>query len=603
VQPGFCKEKDSMKIVMRIALLSILAAVVIVLGPGPTAGPAAGEEAVKKKVAAAAPGGDVQKPETSNTKPAAAEKTAEAKVEASNEDDDGDEKDEGQELMEDALSILAESDEAWKKGDVESALDLLDQAYSLVLDANGDPNVSRQKDDLRLIISKRILAIYNSIHTAAPGKRGEIPLEMNADVEYEIRQFQTRERDFFISAYHRSGLHRPSIVKALKQAGLPEELSWLPLVESGFKVTAYSPARALGIWQFIPSTGYKYGMTRDEWIDERMNIEKSTQAAIGYMKDLHEMFGDWLTVLAAYNCGEGRVMRVMSHQHVNYLDHFWDLYRQLPRETARYVPRFLATLHIIRDPKKYGMDLGQPMEKPMDYEKIKTNKPMKLADIASNINVSEELLCQLNSELRYKATPDREYDLKVPLEAGERLVAVMDDIPRFEQPRYVMTTRRGVVRHRVRRGETLTSIANRYRTSVAAIRDYNRISTAKGLYAGQRLIVPVRGRVERRYAATEASTKRANVRAKHTGGTPATYRIQKGDTLIMLARRFHTTIPELKKLNGMKNNLLIPGRVIKVGAAQAASAEDDSQPAVKKKPVPKKKVVKKKVAVKKTAED
>jgi len=591
-----------MKTLMRIALLSILTAAIIVLGPGPATGPAAGDDVAGKQVAAAVPGGDAQKPaEAANSKPAAA-KPAEAKVEASDEGDDGDDKDEGQELMEDALSILAESDEAWKKGDIESALDLLDQAYSLVLDADGDPNVARQKDDLRLIISKRILAIYNSIHTAVPGKRSEIPLEMNADVEFEIKQFQTRERDFFINAYHRSGLHRPAIVKALKQAGLPEELSWLPLVESGFKVTAYSPARALGIWQFIPSTGYKYGMTRDEWIDERMDVEKSTQAAIGYMKDLHGMFGDWLTVLAAYNCGEGRVLRVISHQHVNYLDHFWDLYRQLPRETARYVPRFLATLHIIKDPKKYGMDLGQPMEKPMDYEKIKTNKPMKLADIASNINVSEELLCQLNSELRYKATPDREYDLKVPLEAGERLAACMDDIPRYEQPRYT-AARRGVVRHRVRRGETLASIANRYRTSAAAIREYNRISTAKGIYVGQRLIVPVRGRVERRYAAAEASTQRSNVRAKNTAGTPATYRIKKGDTLIMLARRFHTTIPELKKLNGMKGNVLIPGRVIKVGAVQAASAEDDSPPAVKKKPVPKKKVVKKKVAVQKSADN
>jgi len=103
-------------------------------------------------------------------------------------------------------------------------------------------------------------------------------------------------------------------------------------VESGFKVGAYSRARALGLWQFIPSTGYKFGLTRDEWVDERMDVLKSTHAAIAYLKELHAMFGDWMTVLASYNCGEGRVLRVISRQHVNYFDRFWDLYSKLPNE-------------------------------------------------------------------------------------------------------------------------------------------------------------------------------------------------------------------------------------------------------------------------------
>ena len=581
-----------MKKTKRMALWGLLLLIAAVFGPQLLMiDSASGEEKIETKAAVQPQAADVQKP-GDLLPPQAKVPEKPGDITADDEDDDDDGDDEGQDLMEDALALLGESQESWNKGDIETALELLDQAYFLILDANGDPAVARQKDDLRLIISKRILAIYNSIHTVTKGKRGEIPLVMNADVEYEIKQFQTRERDFFISAYHRSGIHRPSIVKALKQAGLPEELSWLPLVESGFKITAFSPARALGIWQFIPSTGYKYGMTRDEWIDERMDVEKSTQAAIGYMKDLHGMFGDWLTVLAAYNCGEGRILRVISRQHLNYLDHFWDLYRQLPRETARYVPRFLATLAIIKDPKKYGMDLGEPAEKPLNYETVKTSKPMKLQEIASHINVSEDLLIQLNSELRYKATPDRDYDLKVPPEAGEKLVAIVDDIPRYEQPRYAMSRRGVVVRHRVRRGESMASIANRYRTSVAAIREYNRLSASKGVFVGQRLIVPVRGG-ERRYAA-ETSAQRANSRAQQAGGTTAQYRIKKGDTLIMLARRYHTTIPELKRLNGMKGNVLMPGKVIKVSAQAQASADDPV--AVKKKPVPRKKVVKKRRA-------
>ncbi|HOW57704.1 MAG TPA: lytic transglycosylase domain-containing protein, partial [Smithellaceae bacterium] len=284
------------------------------------------------------------------------------------------EKEEEQDMMERALDLLELADSSWEKGDVEDALDTLDRAYALILDTDGDIEIARQKDDLRLLISRRVLAIYSARQTVASGKASEIPLVMNSDVEKEIRSFQGYEREFFISSYQRSGIYREMMVQELRKAGLPEELSWLPLVESGFKISALSSARALGLWQFIPSTGYKFGLSRDEWIDERMDAEKSTHAAIAYLKELHSMFGDWMTVLAAYNCGEGRVMRVISRQHVNYFDRFWDLYNQLPRETARYVPRFLATLHIIKNPGKYGMDLAGVAEKQKQYEKVKVNR-------------------------------------------------------------------------------------------------------------------------------------------------------------------------------------------------------------------------------------
>ena len=171
------------------------------------------------------------------------------------------------------------------------------------------------------------------------------------------------------------------IVGALKEAGLPEELAWLPLIESGFKTRAFSSARALGLWQFIPSTGYKFGLKRDTWIDERLNQEKATKAAIAYLKELHQIFGDWTTVLAGYNCGEGRVLKRIRNQKINYLDNFWDLYTQLPRETARYVPRFLATLHILKDPAGYGFILGEP-DAPVSYETVNIQKSVQLKEVA-----------------------------------------------------------------------------------------------------------------------------------------------------------------------------------------------------------------------------
>ena len=479
---------------------------------------------------------------------------------------------EEQNIMEDALALLEQSDAYWKKGDLENALELLDQAYELVIETNGDPAIARQKDDLRLLISKRILAIYSSKQPVTTGKRSEIPIVMNADVEKEIRSFQSFERDFFIAAYQRSGLHRQMIVRELKKEGLPEELSWLPLVESGFKISALSKARALGPWQFIPSTGYKYGLNRDEWIDERMDPEKSTRAAISYMKDLHNMFGDWLTVLAAYNCGEGRVLRVISGQNPNYLDRFWDLYHRLPYETARYVPRFLATLHIVRDPAKYGMDLGQPVEKQVPSESVKSNKTMRLRDIAASLEIQEDLLNSLNPELRLRMTPDRDYALKVPIEMSEKYAQVAEGIQQVEKPKTQsrLASLSGFKRHKVKRGETIASIARTYNVSVGSIMSSNSLSGKRGVRVGQQLRVPVK---PGRNNAKDVSAQTVDNDGTRT--EPITkYKVKKGDTLSSVAQQFNTTAQEIKKLNNINGNSLKRGTTIKISGPLAINKTD-----------------------------
>jgi membrane-bound lytic murein transglycosylase D len=457
-------------------------------------------------------------------------------------------------IMEEALLLLDESHKFWVKGEMEEALDMLDQAYALLIDTNGNPDITRQKDDLRLMISKRILAIYNSLQSVAEGKRAEIPIITNADVEKEIHQFQTVERDFFISSYQRSMIYRPVILRELRKAGLPEELSWLPLVESGFRISALSSARALGLWQFIPSTGYKYGLNRDDWVDERMDVEKSTQAAIDYFKDLHAMFGDWLTVLAGYNCGEGRVMRTIAAQHINYLDRFWDLYQRLPYETARYVPRFLATLLMVRDPQKYGMDLGQgtPQTDIVSYEIAETNRCMRLQDIAQKLETPEETLYILNAELRHHMTPDRPYKLKVPIEKAEALLKMMAEIPQGDKPRgSFQTVRKVFIKHKVQRGETLSSIAKKYKTSVEAIRSANHLAKNR-LVAGRRLNVPI------------PSTKRSDSAERETpSGKAVRYEVQKGDTLSYLSERYRISVAEIRKINHLENDFLRIGQILR----------------------------------------
>ncbi len=489
-----------------------------------------------------------------------------------------------QDIMERVLELLNTSQDYWVKGDVETALEILDQAYAMLLDTNGDTDISRQKDDLRLLISKKILAIYTSKHTVTNGKRSEIPVVINAEVEREIRSFQTIERDFFIQAYQRASFFRPIVLAFLKKAGLPEELSWLPLVESGFKIRALSRARALGLWQFIPSTGYKYGLNRDDWIDERMDVEKSTLAAIGYLKDLHDMFGDWLTVLAAYNCGEGKVLRLISGQHINYLDRFWDLYNQLPHETARYVPRFLATLEIIKDPKKYGMDLEAPTDKQSTYvyETVTTAKCMNLQDIASHIDVSEDLLGILNAELRHKKTPEKEYGLKVPPESAEKLLKVMDEIPRSEKPRTAESRRAVIIRHKVKQGETVASIAKKYKTSAGDIRKYNTSLKKSGLKVGQNLSIPVRN-----IRSVKATPEKRSAGQNAQGAAKKiSYKVKKGDTIFSLAQRFDTTVSELKKTNNIKGDTLKAGQILKFyrntekeGGSRAENRKTDEAPA------------------------
>jgi membrane-bound lytic murein transglycosylase D len=389
-------------------------------------------------------------------------------------------------LLDTALELTETAQEYWEDNDMDHAIESLDQAYALILKVPGNNlKLSQQKDDLRFMISKRIMELYASRQVAVKGNYNAIPTVMNDHVQREIQSFQTLERDYFLESYKRSGRYRDEMVKALKEAGLPEELSWLPLIESGFKIRALSRSRAFGLWQFIPSTGYKFGLKRNAWIDERLDPDKSTAAAIAYFKELHQMFGDWATVLAAYNCGEGSVARVIRDSKVDYLDNFWDFYERLPRETARYFPRFLAVLAIMKEPEHYGFTLGK-LDQPLSYETCTVERPVQLKSVAEKLNVDPADLTQLNPELRRDATPDVPYALRVPPGKKELLTAELEKLPKWSPPKveYVL--------HRVRRGETLSLIALRYRTSIQRILEVNNIRSTRTLRVGQRLKIPTR---------------------------------------------------------------------------------------------------------------
>jgi membrane-bound lytic murein transglycosylase D len=444
-------------------------------------------------------------------------------------------------VLEDALYVYQDSQLAWEKGDFDTALATLDDAYSLILKLNLPPDSSliQEKNDLRLLIARRIQEIYASQLTAVGNNHQTIPLVENEHVEKQIKLFQKAERKFFEQSYKRSGLYRQMILEELRETGLPEELSWVPLIESGFKVRAYSRARALGPWQFISSTGYRYGLKRDRWIDERMDPIKSTKAALKYLSDLHSHFGDWTTALAAYNCGEYKVKKVIRNQRFNYLDNFWDLYLMLPRETASFVPRFIATLLIVNDPEKYGFDLPAP-DTPLEFVRLPMNSPIRLSSLSKAMGLKEDILSSLNPELRHDATPGYEYVLRVPLGFAEKAMIALNSLPTWIPPEATYRI------HRVRRGESLSLIAQRYRTSISAIARLNRLRRVDLIKSGQRLKIPVRGR-------SYASSPPPKLVKE---GQKLIYIVKRGDSLYKIASAFSTTVGKIKKDNSLESDLL-----------------------------------------------
>ncbi len=450
-------------------------------------------------------------------------------------------------LLDESLEAFESSQVFWDQGNFDDAFAALDRSYELMAQVplNGDPYIAQEKEDLRHLISRRIIEIYASRRTTVGDMDKAIPVEVNQYVEREIKSFQGPERKFFLESYQRSGLYRDMIVEELKAAGLPEQISWLPLVESGFKSRALSRARALGLWQFISSTGYRYGLQRDWWIDERMDPHKATLGAIGYLTDLHNLFGDWYLALAGYNCGEGNVLKAIRRQSEGYFDQFWDLYTRLPRETRRYVPRLLAVLKILEDPAAYGFnDLPEPFP-PLQWDEVEIERSAELTALDKAMSLESGTLAILNPELRRKATPGEPYELKIPAGETATLLASLDTLPEWEAP----ANRTSV--HRVRRGETLSGIASRYGTRVSVLMDLNNLRSANRIWPGQQLYVPDgSGSGSRSYRSADALSPGAEIN----------YSVRRGDNLWSLANRYGTTVERIKRDNNLRSSTLQPGQ-------------------------------------------
>ncbi len=385
----------------------------------------------------------------------------------------------------------------------------------------------------------------------------EILIESNPRVTKALQYLQTVGRKPFEKYLKRSGKYMDIMREIIKSKSLPENLVYLPFIESGFSAKAYSWAHAVGFWQFIAGTGRKYGLNRNWWMDERRDFIKSTHAACDYLAFLYDTFKDWNLALAAYNAGEGGIGRAVVRQ--NKKD-FWDL--KLKRQTYNYVPLFMASAIIAKNPQKYGFFVEpDPL---LEYEEVIIDKCLDLKSTAKVLNTNLETLRELNPELLRDITPPNvyNYNLRIPKNSSEIFWSYYNQLPTQKKTYWVM--------HRVKRGETLSRIAYKYGVSTSSLAKVNNLFPKSKLRRGQSLRVPML--VTQKYASTEVLNNNASAKVVSSARPQETsqqklirYRVKSGDTLFELAQRFNSTPSEIRELNGMnRQDFLIQGNIIKL---------------------------------------
>jgi membrane-bound lytic murein transglycosylase D len=365
-------------------------------------------------------------------------------------------------------------------------------------------------------------------------------------IEKFIRYFQTRGRSKFEIYLTRSGKYGDMMREILAKYGLPGDLIYLALIESGFSPKAYSVARAAGPWQFIAGTGRRYGLRIDWWTDERRDYEKSTHAAASYLKDLYGMFDSWPLATAAYNAGEGKIQRAVArYKSDDYVE--LSRHRYLKQETKDYVPKMIAALTIAKEPEKYGFE-GVKYEDPLEFDKVTVPGGTGMAALGRLIGVPYESLREWNPELRRFCTPpNREtYEIRLPKGYGKVALERMEEIRTDARVTFV--------HHTVKRGETLASLADKYQTTVPVLQELNGMKKPR-ISRSARLILPVIGlSAEEAVPGKEVSAEQVEMafrRLDDVARRTGTVRVRKGDTLSAIAKRTGVSVEELARANGL----------------------------------------------------
>lgn len=333
-----------------------------------------------------------------------------------------------------------------------------------------------------------------AIEERAPesGPVWDLPNLDHPRVDYFVEVFTGSARDRFERYLERMGRYQPMISAKLAERGMPQDLIYLALIESGFDPKAYSHAHASGLWQFISGTGRRYGLDMNRAVDERNDPERATDAALDYLEDLYAQFGSWYLAAAAYNTGEGRVSRVMrrvtgSERGNEYS--YYEIRDHLPRETRDYVPLMVAAARIAKEPHKYGFAHLEP-EPPLAYDSVTVEPATPLATIAKAATTTVDELKRLNPHLKlHRTRNDMRSAVRVPEGANRAFAA---NWPTVREERVVAQAEPTVERYRIRRGDNLIGIARRHGVSVSAIKQANGLRGSR-IRAGSVLRIPVAG--------------------------------------------------------------------------------------------------------------
>jgi len=369
----------------------------------------------------------------------------------------------------------------------------------------------------------------------------DIPLVMNQSVSGAVAYLTQHARGYLESVLERLGKYGPMISKSLRQDGLPQDLVYLPGPESAYDPEALSRKGARGLWQLMPATAELYGLKVNYSVDEREDPFKSTQAAVRDLKDLYKMFGDWYLALAAYDSGPGTMQRVIAR--TGYAD-YWKL-RQLHvliPETESYVPVFLATALIAKDPQAYGFHVKP--EPPLEVDRVNVRVPTDLRLIAGLTDYPADELASLNPDLKTWTTPadDPAFSLNLPRGSGRSFEQKIASVP--------LADRRWWRAHRVRQGETLAEIANRYDISRVRLAEANHLSLADALAGGTDLLIPF-------FPSARSYIVRTSGRLVRR---PYYYRVKRGDNLDLLADRYDVTAYQIRRWNHLRSSHLVAGR-------------------------------------------
>jgi membrane-bound lytic murein transglycosylase D len=405
-----------------------------------------------------------------------------------------------------------------------------------------------------------------AVATDTAGVTYDIPIVANESVLRILAVFQNDLHDVIGRGLARSGRYVPMIHRIFREEGVPADLAQVALIESSFLPRARSNKAAHGIWQFMLRTGRQYGLTANAVVDQRSDPEKATRAAAKHLKYLNLLFHDWYLALAAYNAGEGKVLKAMAR--TGFSD-FWQLAASpgaLKAQTISYVPAVIAATLIAKNPTHYGFDVDY--EKPLEYETVELMRPVRLKNLADGQYAPLEELQRLNPELTTDVTPrDAEgYELKVPLGTREAVLAAYAAAPTVVAPSYR--------RHVARRGETPAGIAHRFHVPVAVLAELNSVAPKAHLPRGRVILVP---RPEKVQIATAKKPKKKTSKVvaaadrtnRSAPSEKKTYRVRGGDTLYRIALNHGTTVAILMTANSLGSPAQIrPGDKLTIPAKQ-----------------------------------